>query len=211
MDIQFGDIWKVGPHLFGCGDLQRGDAEKLMAISGVPDLAYCDPPWNQGLAVNFRRQAGMADRPDWPVVVRAMFKACAHSKGDVYVEMGHQNQRYMEQFGGEVGLGYFQDWIIRYGKSTSCLSMFSRRAMQRVDGPGDIGGIVTPAKWAIERSSKVGDTVFDPCLGLGGTLQACMSTGRRCVGMEINPARLADAVGKAVKRLGTEPEKVGTL
>lgn len=40
----------------------------------------------------------------------------------------------------------------------------------------------------IDRLTKLGDLVFDPCIGSGTTALACLQTGRSCIGYEINPA-----------------------
>ena len=40
----------------------------------------------------------------------------------------------------------------------------------------------------IETSSNKKDLVVDPCLGSGTTMKVCLKTGRRCLGIEINPA-----------------------
>lgn len=40
----------------------------------------------------------------------------------------------------------------------------------------------------VRTSSNKGDLVVDPCLGSGTTLKVCLKTGRRCTGVEINPA-----------------------
>ena len=41
----------------------------------------------------------------------------------------------------------------------------------------------------IQNSSRLGETVFDPYLGYGSTLIACEVTGRKCYGMEPDPAK----------------------
>jgi len=43
-------------------------------------------------------------------------------------------------------------------------------------------------KKCILTSSNPGDLVIDPVLGSGTTMRVCLKTGRRCVGIEINPA-----------------------
>ena len=43
-------------------------------------------------------------------------------------------------------------------------------------------------KRCILTSSNPGDLVIDPVLGSGTTMRVCLKTGRRCVGIEINPA-----------------------
>jgi len=39
----------------------------------------------------------------------------------------------------------------------------------------------------VKTSSNKGDLIVDPCLGSGTTLKVCLKTGRRCIGIEINP------------------------
>jgi len=43
-------------------------------------------------------------------------------------------------------------------------------------------------KKCICTSSNVGDLVVDPVLGSGTTMRVCLKNGRRCIGVEINPA-----------------------
>lgn len=41
--------------------------------------------------------------------------------------------------------------------------------------------------WLVERVTLPGEMVLDPFAGSGTTLVACLKTGRRCIGMEIDP------------------------
>jgi len=54
--------------------------------------------------------------------------------------------------------------------------------------------------WAVERSTRPGEMVLDPFAGSGTTLQAAKDTGRRSIGIEIEP-RYCEI---AVKRLRQE-------
>ncbi|MBS7614595.1 site-specific DNA-methyltransferase [Candidatus Bathyarchaeota archaeon] len=51
----------------------------------------------------------------------------------------------------------------------------------------------------IRTSSNVGDLVVDPVLGSGTTLKVCLRTGRRCIGIEINPALIERIKSKLSK------------
>jgi len=48
----------------------------------------------------------------------------------------------------------------------------------------------------VNNSSCVGDVVLDPFLGSGATLIACEQTGRRCFGVELDPAYVDVAVAR---------------
>ena len=56
---------------------------------------------------------------------------------------------------------------------------------------------------AIENSSTPGDTVFDPFCGAGTTLIACERTGRRGVGVEIDPRYVAATIARWEAFTGT--------
>jgi DNA modification methylase len=70
----------------------------------------------------------------------------------------------------------------------------------------------TLAEEFIRFFTKEGDTVFDPMVGTGSTLLACLRAGRRGIGLELN-AEFVDVAARAIKeeaaRLGLYPEEVG--
>jgi hypothetical protein len=51
----------------------------------------------------------------------------------------------------------------------------------------DWGDSLAFSMWVIERLTRPGALVLDPCLGSGTTAVACLQTGRNCIGFEINP------------------------
>ena len=63
---------------------------------------------------------------------------------------------------------------------------------------------------AIEHSSEEGDWVFDPCTGLGCTARHAQRLGRRFLGLELHPRRLANTLAQLIID-GDEPHKIGTL
>lgn len=48
-------------------------------------------------------------------------------------------------------------------------------------------------RWIVERTTRVGDTIFDPFMGSGTTGVACVQTGRNFIGCEIDPKYFAIA------------------
>ncbi|HUT03438.1 MAG TPA: site-specific DNA-methyltransferase [bacterium] len=71
--------------------------------------------------------------------------------------------------------------------------------------------LVHPAKFPEELVSgfirfftKSGQTVLDPMVGTGSTLLACISTGRKGIGVELNPKYVAIARERIADALNTE-------
>jgi DNA modification methylase len=56
----------------------------------------------------------------------------------------------------------------------------------------------------VENFSEPTETVFDPFLGSGTTLIACEKTGRRCLGMEIDP-KYADVIISRYRNYSGKP------
>lgn len=48
-------------------------------------------------------------------------------------------------------------------------------------------------KWVLENYTNPGDTIFDPFMGSGTTGVACMQTGRKFIGCEIDEKYFAIA------------------
>lgn len=48
-------------------------------------------------------------------------------------------------------------------------------------------------RWLVERFTEPGDLVYDPYMGSGPVAQACLETGRRYIGVELEPRYVAIA------------------
>lgn len=214
--IQLGDVFTVGKHVLACGDLEKRHHEQLLTKVGVDrvGMVYVDPPWNQGLASNFRRQAGYEGKPDFVTVMNRVFEAAVMPRVVAYVEMGDQNQKFVQVWGRKAGFETFESWKIPYGDHFSWVTRMScdpgismlPEALQLAGKKG-----IEVPRQAIVNDSAQGTYVFDPCLGLGATLAACLKTDRLCLGMELNPERLATSIEKATKRTGEKPVFLGRM
>jgi DNA modification methylase len=60
----------------------------------------------------------------------------------------------------------------------------------------------------ILNSSNIGDVVVDPFLGSGTTAVAAHQTGRRCVGIEIDPEYCATAISRLEKLTGQQAKRI---
>lgn len=60
----------------------------------------------------------------------------------------------------------------------------------------------------IPNSTRLGDYVYDPFLGSGSTAVACEHLGRRCVGIEIDPAYAGIAIARMEKLTGLIARKL---
>jgi DNA modification methylase len=61
----------------------------------------------------------------------------------------------------------------------------------------------------IENNTAIGDLVYDPFLGSGTTMVAAHRLGRRCFGVEIDPAYCAVSIQRWVDVTGGVPELIG--
>jgi site-specific DNA-methyltransferase (adenine-specific) len=60
----------------------------------------------------------------------------------------------------------------------------------------------------IPNSTKTGEYVYDPFLGSGSTAIACEHLGRRCIGIEIDPAYVAIVIARMEKLIGLSARKL---
>lgn len=217
--VQPGDIWRAGPHRFGCGDLQAGAADVFLAALGeLPKLCYTDPPWNAGLARGFRTKAGVSDGPvNFPALLDAVMLAACVTDGPIFIE-GSNFERQMNIDRAEAaGLKLVHSWPITYfhkAKNQGTLFEFSWSGSPRCTDRSTFSGMDdddTPGK-AIRLCLAKGELVIDYCTGRGGTCRAAAGIGRRFAGLELHPRRMAVALDWLDKQ-GMTPERVtgGTL
>ena len=220
-EVEFGDIWQVGPHLLASGDLELGHGLDLLNQAEAfgmrpPSLFYCDPPWNLGIAKSFRTRGGLggAAHVDFENLMRALLLTAAQVQGDIFIEMGAKHAPKVMEWAHNAGLAPQSDISVTYNseKGNSRLLQISQRNTKprsRVDfarkASNDLPGLT------MEQSTEPGGVVFDTCLGLGCTLRHAHRLGRVCLGMELDPARLARSMEWVRKKTRSEPRRLGSL
>lgn len=222
--VQFGDIWRVGGHVYACGDVSLGHniqlIERAYALTNRDiDMVYVDPPWNAGIAKMFRTQ--LEGKSERKVDFKPLHDGITDPLPDVdvYLETGKSHAADMQLWFPEQGYTILDLWETAYsGGKCWIFHMHRTPVVSRVweDGvaPSPVGlkpnGVEEP-KWAINRSTRPGDLVYDPCMGLGGTAVAAAETGRISLGLELVPARVAKGIDRLAKLTGLEPVKMGEL
>lgn len=211
--VETGDVWHVGPHVIACVDLESDRARAFYASITEPVACmYTDPPWSTGNAKSFRTKAGVESEGTtverlWSII---MSIAARHVTGDVYAEIGVKHRADAVQWMQAAGRRVTDQWSITYyRKYPCCLLCSAKRVLRMEDAPDDRDDSATPG-WAIERSTDPGEIVMDPCAGQGGTPVHAHRLGRRFIGSELHPRRMAVTIDKLVK-LGCTAERVARL
>lgn len=201
LDVQPGDVWQVGEHILAAGDLERGDARRLLEFVGEnPTLSYVDPPWNQGQATRFRHQGGAEGETKFRQLLGEVIEAVHYASHSALVEMGVREWPTLRQLIRDHGGLLCDVYGITYDRKNAAVlarASWTTSGQTSVRSP-DLEGAddaVTPGL-AIAFWTQPDDLVFDPCLGRGLTAIEADRIGRRCVGLELNPRRVAVAVSK---------------
>lgn len=218
--VTLGTLWAAGPHLFACGDLTNPDHYTALlnpartAIQ-IP-LVYVDPPWNQGLMTGFRTkaQAPVSDLTFTEFIYTLLEPLSTLDPLPTILMEGSAVPKAMEAVSEAVasipGLGVHHIWTITYyGDKPGLLYQLSG-AIRPGANFHDMDDALTPAI-AIEHYTEPGNFVLDPCIGRGLTALAAQSLSRRCIGMELNPRRLAVTLDRLHKDHDLQIEPSGTL
>ena len=211
-----GDVWRVGPHILACGDLDKGDGPRLIAF-GVPLMKdiktfYSDPPWNLGLAKAFRTKAGLSsDETEFVELMARVLELAASVRGDVWIEMGHQHAKHVAEWMKIYNIPWFCNFDITYADNKPCALVYGTFSqVQPFVIPAHLRGEKI-VEWALSRGTLPGDVVLDPCLGLGMTTRVAHKLNLHVLGMELHPERLARSIDDLARLGKYEPVKIGVL
>lgn len=203
-----GEVWMVGPHILLCGDLELGAAERLLAITGAPDVVYVDPPWNAAHARGYRTKAGVdgatGRKVDFVGQFLPMLMGIVKCARYIGVEIGSQHNVSVQLAAEEAGIRVVRHSAITYARKTLPCSFLELSTVEDDYAPPGIVGEDEPvvAERFAAAAASAGQTLFDPCMGQGLAATAGIKAGLRVVGVELHPRRMAVTIEKIVKATG---------
>ena len=212
------DIWKCGPHIICCGDLQENQLlhylDKMNVVN--PSITYVDPPWNSGNARHFRTKAGLETQApvDFAQFLRDLLgplRELTGDEGDVFIEGGVKQTPMLHEIAVEMGFQVVQWWTITYYRTKPCtLTHLTKGQPVVLPDPEKLEGMdddFTPG-YILGNANPRPKIVLDPCTGRGLTAVTAHKLGMEFVGFELNPYRISVTLTKLQKLGAGTPEKV---
>lgn len=186
-------------------DVAEGEGfEVLREAQGEgPVVLYSDPPWNAGIAQQFRKWAGKPAAVDFTSLMEVTANLVAKAlgrEGVGFVQMGDQG---IERTLSSLSVAGVKAAAYRCGQVTEAGKALKPAWLISVSGPDghppvkvwadDDAWIVLCAKAL--RSVVASDTVvFDPFVGYGVALRVADAMGLRFVGCDLNRSRVERGV-----------------
>lgn len=197
------DVWRIGEHWFYCRDwFTQG-----LDLSRFPkcQMAYIDPPWNNGNVRAFYTKAGKQHPAgDFTVFITSLFSLTRAVAGDCFVEAGKANVATLQVKLESMGADVLTVSPITYYKKHPCAVLqyiwHVDTSMETVDLVG-LDDESTPGR-AITGCSNPGDYVLDLCAGRGLTSRHAANWNRGSVNIELHPNRISAALARLSQQAG---------
>jgi site-specific DNA-methyltransferase (adenine-specific) len=204
--------------------LYRGDCLEVLPTLAVSDAAITDPPYNVGLkyaSVDDSRHDYAGWCADWLGLLRQV------TSGPVAVSCGVVNLHLWNKMEKpdwviawnkpnsmkRVGVGW-NTWepVLLWGKTLGKKTHDSFRVSITPQKDTGKHPCPKPIGWAMElidRLTKPSMTVLDPFMGSGTTGVACAKTGRKFIGIELDPGYFDIACKRIEKAYADSPLLAG--
>lgn len=189
--IQAGEIWGNDNLRVQVHDLREQHLPEFMTEA---DCVFVDPPWNQGNVNSFVTKAGL----DSYVTAYSQFSdALLRAIGEIrpsilYLEMGKEYMPwwYM-QLAQRFNRVTFFNSTYYHKKDCLCYVIRASNRLPGMDIKPKLDGMDEEdiIKWVCENEQY--SVIADPCMGRGLVGRYALGAGRKCVGTELNPKRLA--------------------
>jgi DNA modification methylase len=187
-----------------------GDCLKVMPTLDRGDIAavVTDPPYG----VDFRKEGWDSFIPDWLGIARNVAPLVGFTTAPTtlwdYPRPDWVSCWYREAAQSRTVYGSFNHWtpVVIYGRPYFKVDSIKLHAIVN-SSPKDLGHPspkpIAFMRWMVENFSRPGDLILDPFCGSGTTGVACVQTGRRFIGIEIDEgyATIArDRISKAAEQ-----------
>lgn len=224
IEVKAGDVWAVGNNMLLCDDLLKrrplGELTAEVAAGQVyaklPDLIYCDPPYNRMQEAAYRSYAerGMPDFTgpdgkigDWPAAElhRRLLQECTGVR-HVFIEMGDNESVAFHEQCTAMGFNLLAGWRLSYrqGRRECWLNQLGAHGVEFLRLPAGIDHEQAPAI-VIEQLTQPGQLVYDPLMGQGLTILAAHKLGRKACGVELVPAYVETVIERLVAAGAGDP------
>jgi hypothetical protein len=209
--VRPGDIWRIGPHYFGCGDIEDGRVlARLLELADPLTLVYADPPWTSSNATWYRtiseRDGKKGHQAKWDTVTVRAIRPAIDRRLLCYIEMGYNNRDECMAMVRRLGGRTDKWWNVHYDWTEACVFSADFRPE-----PGPIVEFDKPHGWKEPTANTPPGQAFafhepgvvlDPCSGEGWTARASTRLGWKFVGHELTPRRL----WMGMREIGPESE-----
>ncbi len=208
---KLGDIWTIGNHKIACGDSSDPKLnEKLFSSNVMPDLIFCDPPYG----IDYKAMRGLKKiendknensasqvildslslvSQNQPIFICCDWRSLEMMK-DIFYKLNREPKACIiwDKESRVQNLDRFakQHEFILYsgpfgGEKTYSTDIWKVKRDFQPDHP-------TPKPlqlmiYALQSSSQVGELVYDCFAGSGSTLVAAEKSGRKSIGVELDP------------------------
>lgn len=173
--------------------LHHGDCLEILRSlpSGSVDAIVSDPPYG----VSFRGAEWDKEIPNWIDEARRVSSVVVFTTGVTtlwdYPRPDWVGCWYREASNSRSKLGGFSHWspVVVYGKPKFPVDSKKLHAIQHAYPKGFPHPSPKPVAlmdWLVSHACPEGGTVLDPFMGSGTTGVACMQTGRKFIGIEID-------------------------
>ena len=187
--------------ILAVGDLcGEGGVWLMEQLASLPRmrLVYSDPPWNPGNAKYWRTHAGDTTRVAYSELLLAWCKVVVASGAtDVFCEQSHIDKHRQMLFDAVAETPEFppllEQWIVYYG-SLGCIrpnSLLHFGEWPISSNPANRCNAAMTREVFLGFPNLAQGWVLDPCIGKGMTSRMAHQFGMNCLGLELNPKRLA--------------------
>lgn len=211
---RLGDVWVMGEHRLVCGDSTDAATVEAVLAGETADVCLTDPPYGLGDTASRKNKYSLYvdTRANLTRTVEGFLPIALSHAAAVVLTPGVSNlwlypepawtMAWFTPAGAGSGPWGFCCWqpILCYGKDPKLSHGMGRHpdAVVHTEAAGDHGHpCAKPVNfwaWLLERVSERGALALDLFMGSGTSLISAETSGRRCAGVEIDPAYVDVAV-----------------